>query len=190
LSKEGFRVLTAADGPEGLRLARTHRPDAITLDVIMPEMDGWAVLSTLTGDPQLADIPVIMLTIVDDKEKGYALGASDYLTKPIDRARLRTVLNQHRRDPPGPVGGDQGTARRPLQKSPGQRGGRGGVHGSRGAYRTGGAFTSRRAAARRDPARLDDARDGRLRVSPGATRARGVAGNPRDRHYRQGSGSA
>jgi CheY-like chemotaxis protein len=88
LSKEGFRVLTAANGEDGLRLAREQRPDAITLDVMMPGMDGWAVLSALMADLTLADIPVIMLTIVEDKRMGYALGASEYLTKPIDRARL------------------------------------------------------------------------------------------------------
>jgi signal transduction histidine kinase/DNA-binding response OmpR family regulator len=100
LTKEGFRVVTAPGGVEGLRQARDLRPDAITLDVMMPGMDGWAVLSALKADPDVADIPVIMLTIVDDKNLGYALGASDYLTKPIDRERLVTVLKQYRRDRP------------------------------------------------------------------------------------------
>jgi GAF domain-containing protein/CheY-like chemotaxis protein len=100
LTKEGFRIVTASGGEEGLRRARELRPDAITLDVMMPGMDGWAVLSALKADPDLADIPVIMLTIVDDRNLGYALGASDYLTKPIDRERLVAVLKQHRRDLP------------------------------------------------------------------------------------------
>jgi CheY-like chemotaxis protein/anti-sigma regulatory factor (Ser/Thr protein kinase) len=100
LAREGFRVVTAASGEEGLQRARELRPDAITLDVMMPGMDGWAVLSALKADPTLAEIPVVMLTIVDDKNLGYALGASDYLTKPIDRERLVTVLKQHRRDLP------------------------------------------------------------------------------------------
>ncbi len=100
LAKEGFRVVTASSGEEGLRRARELRPDAITLDVMMPGMDGWAVLSALKADPTLAEIPVVMLTIVDDKNLGYALGASDYLTKPIDRERLVTVLRQYRRDLP------------------------------------------------------------------------------------------
>jgi len=100
LTKEGFRVVTAHGGEEGLRQARELRPDAITLDVMMPGMDGWAVLSALKADPDVADIPVVMLTIVDDKNLGYALGASDYLTKPIDRERLVTVLKQYRRDRP------------------------------------------------------------------------------------------
>jgi GAF domain-containing protein/CheY-like chemotaxis protein/CHASE3 domain sensor protein len=100
LTKEGFRVVTAHGGEEGLRQARELRPDAITLDVMMPGMDGWAVLSALKADADVADIPVVMLTIVDDKNLGYALGASDYLTKPIDRERLVTVLKQYRRDRP------------------------------------------------------------------------------------------
>jgi signal transduction histidine kinase/CheY-like chemotaxis protein len=100
LGKEGFRVVTAHGGEDGLRQARELRPDAITLDVMMPGMDGWAVLSALKADPEVADIPVVMLTIVDDKNLGYALGASDYLTKPIDRERLVTVLKQYRHDRP------------------------------------------------------------------------------------------
>ncbi len=100
LGREGFRVVVAASGEEGLRRARELRPDAITLDVMMPGMDGWAVLSALKADSALADIPVIMLTIVDDRNLGYALGAADYLSKPIDRERLVAVLRQHRRDRP------------------------------------------------------------------------------------------
>jgi len=100
LTREGFRAVSAPGGEEGLRLARALRPHAITLDVLMPGMDGWAVLSALKADPDLADIPVIMLTMVDDRNLGYALGASDYLTKPVDRERLIAVLNRYRRDLP------------------------------------------------------------------------------------------
>jgi GAF domain-containing protein/CheY-like chemotaxis protein len=100
LGREGFRVVTAASGEEGLRRARELKPEAITLDVMMPGMDGWAVLSALKSDPATADIPVVMLTIVDDKNLGYALGAADYLTKPIDRERLTAVLGKYRRDQP------------------------------------------------------------------------------------------
>jgi signal transduction histidine kinase/CheY-like chemotaxis protein/HAMP domain-containing protein len=101
LSKEGLRVVAAASGAEGLRLAKALRPTAITLDVLMPGMDGWTVLTGLKGDPELADIPVIMLTIVDDKHLGYTLGAADYLTKPIDWERLATVLRKyHCQHPP------------------------------------------------------------------------------------------
>jgi len=97
LVREGFRVATASGGEEGLRLARELRPDVITLDVLMPGVDGWAVLTALKADHELAGIPVIMLTILDDKNLGYALGASDYLTKPIDRERLIATLAKYRR---------------------------------------------------------------------------------------------
>jgi signal transduction histidine kinase/CheY-like chemotaxis protein len=94
LSKEGFDVLTAQGGREGLKLAREVRPSLITLDVLMPELDGWSVLRELKSIPELASIPVIMLTIVDERSKGYALGASEYITKPIDWTRLRAVLHR------------------------------------------------------------------------------------------------
>jgi GAF domain-containing protein/DNA-binding response OmpR family regulator len=116
LAKEGFRVATAAGGEDGLRRARELRPDAITLDVMMPGMDGWAVLSALKADPDVADIPVVMLTIVDDKNLGYALGASDYLTKPIERDRLVAVLRRHRRDLPVLVVDDDVEVRRLLRR--------------------------------------------------------------------------
>jgi CheY-like chemotaxis protein/anti-sigma regulatory factor (Ser/Thr protein kinase) len=95
LGKEGFRVVEAASGEAGLRLAAETRPDVITLDVVMPGMDGWAVLTRLKQDAALADIPVIMLTIVDEKNLGFTLGASEYLTKPIDRQRLTAVVKKY-----------------------------------------------------------------------------------------------
>ena len=97
LAEEGFRVLEAAGGEAGLALARQERPDAITLDVLMPGMDGWAVLAALKADPDLAAIPVIMLTMLDDHRLGFALGAAEYLTKPIDRERLRGLVGRYRR---------------------------------------------------------------------------------------------
>jgi signal transduction histidine kinase/DNA-binding response OmpR family regulator len=100
LSKEGFQVVLASNGKEGLRLARELHPVVITLDVIMPGLDGWAVLSVLKTDPALADIPVIMLSMVDDRNKGFALGASDYLTKPIQRERLNGLLHRYRCEQP------------------------------------------------------------------------------------------
>ncbi|HEY9619727.1 MAG TPA: PAS domain-containing protein [Crinalium sp.] len=96
LSKEGFQIEQAATGDEGLELARQLRPDAITLDVLLPNMDGWSVLSALKADPELADIPVVVMTIVDDKNRGFALGASDYLTKPVDYKRLANLLRDYR----------------------------------------------------------------------------------------------
>ncbi|HEY7141349.1 MAG TPA: response regulator, partial [Methylomirabilota bacterium] len=92
LVKQGFSVVTAASGIEGLRLAREIGPAAITLDVMMPDLDGWTVLAALKGDPTLADIPVVLVTIVDEKTRGYSLGATDYMVKPIDRERLAGVL--------------------------------------------------------------------------------------------------
>jgi signal transduction histidine kinase/ActR/RegA family two-component response regulator len=97
LGKEGYRVLAAANGEDGLRLAKELRPNAITLDVVMPGLDGWAVLSALKSDPDLAKTPVILLTITDNKRMGYALGASAYLTKPIERDRLLAELEKHRK---------------------------------------------------------------------------------------------
>src|SRR5262249_50304966 len=96
LSKEGFRVLSASDGDEGLMRARQLRPDLITLDVLMPGLDGWSLLAALKADPALADIPVIMLTIADDRNKGFALGASESLTKPLNRGRLAAILQKYR----------------------------------------------------------------------------------------------
>jgi len=92
LARERFRVCTAHDAQEGLRVARELRPDAITLDVFMPGSDGWSALSALKADPATADIPVIMITISEDKRLSYVLGAADYLAKPVDRERLATVL--------------------------------------------------------------------------------------------------
>ncbi len=104
LSREGFRMVSATDGEEALRLAESLRPAVITLDVMMPGMDGWSFLAALKANPVFEDIPVIMLTIVDDKSTGYALGATDYLIKPIDWPRLSTILRKHRcAHPPCPV---------------------------------------------------------------------------------------
>jgi PAS domain S-box-containing protein len=96
LSKEGFTVLLAGDGPSGIEMARKLQPRVITLDVMMPRMDGWAVLSALKADPATAGIPVIMLTIVDEKQIGFSLGAADYFTKPIDWGRMTASLQKYR----------------------------------------------------------------------------------------------
>lgn len=96
LNKEGFHVECAANGPEALAAVKHLRPTVVTLDVMMPGMDGWAVLSKLKEDPASTDIPVIMLTIVDDKHFGHALGATEYLTKPVDRERLTAVIRKFR----------------------------------------------------------------------------------------------
>jgi adenylate cyclase len=98
LAREGFDVVTTGDGEEGLALARQLHPALITLDVMMPGMDGWSVLQALKADPALASIPVVMLTILDEQNRGYALGAADYLTKPVERDRLRALLARFRGD--------------------------------------------------------------------------------------------
>ncbi|MEG4346613.1 response regulator [Microcoleus sp. A003_D6] len=101
LARQGLHVEVAGGGEQALRLAKQLRPDAITLDAIVPGMDGWAVLSALKADPDLADIPVILLSFVGNKSLGFALGASDYLTKPVDGKRLAALLNKYRRDRDG-----------------------------------------------------------------------------------------
>jgi CheY-like chemotaxis protein len=103
LRDEGFRVVPAAGGEEGLRLARDLHPLAITLDVLMPGLDGWTVLARLKADPETADIPVIMVTVLDDRNLGYTLGATDFLIKPIDRQRLLAVLSRFRPQTASPV---------------------------------------------------------------------------------------
>lgn len=96
LSKLDFKVVSAANGEEGFRLAKQIRPLLITLDVVMPECDGWTVLNRLKSDSQLAEIPVIMVTIVDNEAKGIDLGAANYLIKPVERDRLADLVEKHR----------------------------------------------------------------------------------------------
>lgn len=95
LSKLGYQVELADNGEEGLRLAKKIFPDVITLDVMMPKMDGWEVLSYLKADPELDHIPVIVLSMIEDKSVGYSLGASDYLIKPITREQISKVLQKY-----------------------------------------------------------------------------------------------
>lgn len=97
LEKEGFSILIATSGEEGLQLARKYKPIAIILDVIIPGMDGWAVLAALNADPQLQDIPVVTLSIVNEKNAGYSLGAVECLTKPVEQGALLRVLDRFRR---------------------------------------------------------------------------------------------
>jgi PAS domain S-box-containing protein len=104
LEREGIPTAVAQNGRVALRLARELKPAAITLDVIMPDTDGWSTLSALKADPELRHIPVIMTTVSDDKALGYALGAAHYITKPIDRERLVAILSRYRcLRPPCPV---------------------------------------------------------------------------------------
>jgi signal transduction histidine kinase/CheY-like chemotaxis protein len=91
----GFSVITASGGRDGLKRAEELHPIAITLDVLMPDIDGWTVLAALRGNPELTNIPVIMATITDDPHKGMTLGAAGYLTKPIERDRLLALLQPY-----------------------------------------------------------------------------------------------
>jgi CheY-like chemotaxis protein len=92
LEGAGFSAVVAKGGQEGLRLVRELRPAAVTLDIMMPDLDGWTVLAAIKGDPALANIPVVLMSIVDQKNRGYALGAADYLVKPVDRVKLVKTL--------------------------------------------------------------------------------------------------
>jgi adenylate cyclase len=92
LERAGFAAVAARGGQEGLRLVRELRPAAVTLDIMMPDLDGWTVLAAIKGDPALAGIPVVLMSIVDHKNRGYALGAAEYLVKPVDRGKLVATL--------------------------------------------------------------------------------------------------
>ena len=94
LSRRGFRVESALDGASGLERAHDLMPDVILLDVLMPEMDGWSVLSALKQDRKVGHIPVVMVTMVDEQSLGFSLGATDYLTKPVEPARLTALLRR------------------------------------------------------------------------------------------------
>ncbi|MDA5093721.1 PAS-domain containing protein [Aliiroseovarius sp. KMU-50] len=91
-SDAGLRVIEAVDGEEGLQLAKSENPDVITLDVMMPKTDGWSVLASLKSDPETFDIPVVMVTIIENKRLGFSMGASEYMTKPIEREKLIRIV--------------------------------------------------------------------------------------------------
>jgi signal transduction histidine kinase/CheY-like chemotaxis protein len=92
LTQEGYRVVAATGGEDGLRLAREERPDAIILDVITPDLDGWTILRLLKTDAELCRIPVILVTVLGDRDMGFALGAAEHLTKPINPKELLRLL--------------------------------------------------------------------------------------------------
>ncbi|MFW5968023.1 MAG: response regulator, partial [Persicimonas sp.] len=101
LEKEGYQVVTAENGRQGLHLARELEPMAVTLDILMPETDGWQVLSRMKRDQKLADIPVILVSMLDERQRGFALGADDYMVKPIDRERLVELVDGYSRERDG-----------------------------------------------------------------------------------------
>ena len=96
LEKQNVSILQANNGEDGLKLAAEHLPDVITLDVMMPEMDGWEVLAALQANDITKNIPVIMLTMADEPDIGYSLGATDYLTKPVNWDELSNILTRHK----------------------------------------------------------------------------------------------
>ena len=95
LSREGYRVEHATSGPDALTMVQKVRPAGILLDVMMPQVDGWTVLSALKRDPSLADIPVIIVSMLDERPLGLSLGAAEFLTKPIDRSRLVETVRKY-----------------------------------------------------------------------------------------------
>ena len=122
LERDGYRVVAATSGSTGLELAQKVLPDAITLDVMMPGMDGWAVLSQLKANPALEAIPVLLISVADDAAKGIAMGASDFISKPVDPRRLLAIVSGHVRtngrhmlvvndDVPAGAGGAQSAVR-------------------------------------------------------------------------------
>lgn len=98
LTKEGFDVHLAANGRDGVEIARRLQPMAVTTDVMMPEMDGWEVVTTLRNDPTTSHIPVVVVTVTDSREMGVAVGASQFLTKPVDWSRLGELMAAYRAD--------------------------------------------------------------------------------------------
>ncbi|MHA6480871.1 hybrid sensor histidine kinase/response regulator [Paenibacillus sp. strain BS8-2] len=95
LGNEDWSVTLAKSGQEGLRLAKQLKPDVISLDVLMPEVDGWNVLTMLKNDPELAHIPVVMISMLDEQRLAYAMGASEFVTKPVQRDRLIGIIEKY-----------------------------------------------------------------------------------------------
>ncbi len=161
LETQGFRVITAATGLEGLEMAKRLHPAVITLDAIMPGLDGWAVLAALRTNPETSGIPVVMVTITDDEQRCFSLGAAEFVTKPVDWERLTGILARYtgnKRDRSVLVVDDEPQAREILRRNL-ERDGWQVIEAEHGkaalkllAQRTAGG----------DPPGFDDARDGRF----------------------------
>jgi signal transduction histidine kinase/CheY-like chemotaxis protein len=94
LEDAGYAVSVARDGIEGLELAGRLHPEAVILDILLPRLNGWDLLAQLKSDPATSDIPVVIVSMTDEQGAGFALGATDYLVKPVDRARLLDALSR------------------------------------------------------------------------------------------------
>ena len=94
LEPAGFKVVPAGDGVAALRLAREVRPQAILLDIHLPRLDGWSVLSQLKSEPTLSSIPVILVSVEEQRARGFSLGACEYLVKPVEPDRLVEVVTR------------------------------------------------------------------------------------------------
>lgn len=103
LEQTGFQILEAQNGQEALTIAREQHPDAIILDVMMPGMDGFEVTTHLKQHQETADIPILMLSIVENESRGYQIGVDQYLTKPIDSERLLTAVSKFVTVPEAPL---------------------------------------------------------------------------------------
>jgi len=88
LTAAGLRPVTVRTGEEGLEAIRALRPTAVVLDIHLPGMDGWDVLSVIKADPKLASTPVVVVSVLPERGRGFALGAADYLVKPVSREGL------------------------------------------------------------------------------------------------------
>ena len=184
LERAGFAVVAARGGQEGLRLVRELRPAAVTLDIMMPDLDGWTVLAAIKGDPALASIPVVLMSIVEEKNRGYALGAADYLVKPVDRTKLVETLTSI-------CGSTAGRALLVDDDDVVRRGVRQALEpiGWKVAEAENGEVAvelAHRWTARRDHSRPDDAKDGRVRVYGPTARTTGLAGDPGRGHHSEG----
>ena len=184
LERAGFAVVAARGGQEGLRLVRELRPAAVTLDIMMPDLDGWTVLAAIKGDPALASIPVVLMSIVEEKNRGYALGAADYLVKPVDRTKLVETLTSICGSTAGRalLVDDDDVVRRGVRQALEPIGWK--VAEAENGQVAVDSLTA--ATARRDHSRPDDAEDGRVRVYGPTARTTGLAGHPGRGHHREG----
>ena len=166
LEREGFAVQTASDGRAGIELARAHHPRAILLDVMMPQMDGWSVLSALKADPKLATIPVVMVTFVNEPGLSESLGAAETVLKPVEWERLKNVMERFRGDAGDILVVDDDPDARARLRSVLERNG---WTVFRGRGWTRGAGYRGPCAATAHPTRPHDAGDGRFRLSARAS---------------------